>query len=99
MIYEIATITIKPGAESAFEQAVADAAKFFQADTNCHSLKLERIIERPSTYRLVVGWTSVEAHMVTFRESDNFQRWREVAGPHFAAPPEVEHVEVVVTGF
>ncbi|MEM8984807.1 MAG: antibiotic biosynthesis monooxygenase family protein [Pseudomonadota bacterium] len=99
MIYEIATLTIKPGAEQAFEQAVADAATFFQADKDCHSLKLERVIETPGTYRLVVGWSSVDAHMVTFRESDNFQRWRELAGPHFARPPEVVHVEDVLTAF
>ena len=51
----------------------------------------ERTIERPNIYRLVVGWATLEDHMVHFRESSDFQEWRRLVGPHFAAPPKVEH--------
>ncbi|MFT0862543.1 antibiotic biosynthesis monooxygenase family protein [Ancylobacter sp. G4_0304] len=96
MIFEIAEIEAKPGAEAALEAAVAEAAPLFK---RANSLKLERVIERPSFYRLVVGWETVEDHMVHFRESADFQEWRRLAGPHFAAPPRVEHVAVAVEGF
>lgn len=99
MIYEIAQIEVIPGSEEAFEQAVKEAAPVFQAAKGCRSLRIDRSIEHPSRYRLVVGWDSVEDHMVTFRESDNFQRWRTLAGPHFASPPQVEHVETVLSAF
>lgn len=99
MIFEIAEIEAKPGAEAALEAAVAEAAPLFKRAKGCHSLKLERVIERPSFYRLVVGWETVEDHMVHFRESADFQEWRRLAGPHFAAPPRVEHVAVAVEGF
>jgi hypothetical protein len=39
-----------------------------------------------------VQWDSVEAHMVDFRSAPDFQEWRRVAGPFFAATPTVEHV-------
>ncbi len=37
--------------------------------------------------------------MVHFRESEGFQHWRSLAGPHFASPPQVEHVTTVIDGF
>ena len=99
MIHEIATITIRAGDAAAFESAVATAAPLFQSAKGCHSFGLERSIEHPERYRLVVGWESVEDHMVTFRESEDFQKWRALAGPFFASQPEVEHVRKVVDAF
>ena len=99
MIHEIAYIEIAPERAAAFEAAVAEAAPHFRAAQGCRSFRLERVIEHPAHYRLVVGWDRVEDHMVTFRNSDGFQRWRELAGPYFATPPRVEHVETVVDVF
>jgi quinol monooxygenase YgiN len=99
MVYEIAEIDVKAGAEAAFEAAVAEAAACFKSAKGCISLELHRTVERPAVYRLVVGWESVEAHMVDFRQSPGFQEWRRLAGPHFAKPPTVEHVQVVLTAF
>lgn len=99
MIFEIASITVKPGQEAAFEADVAKAVLHFRAAQGCRRMKLERSIETPAHYRLVVGWDSVEDHMVQFRESDGYQQWRALAGPHFASPPHVEHVATVLDGF
>ena len=94
MVTEIAYITIDPARAAAFEAAVAQAAASFRAGEGCRSMRLERVIEDPAQYRLVVGWDSVDAHMVTFRNSEHFTRWRELAGPFFVQPPRVEHWEV-----
>ena len=99
MIHEIAEITVLPGHEADFEAAVAEAARHFQVARGCRSLTLNRSVEAPLTYRLVVGWDTVEDHMVHFRESEAFQAWRALAGPHFAGPPRVEHVETVLEAF
>ena len=61
-----------------------------------HSFRLQRGIEQSSTYLLLIEWGSVEDHMQGFRESELFVRWRELIGPYFAAPPEVEHYEAPV---
>jgi heme-degrading monooxygenase HmoA len=99
MIHEIAEIDITPGSEEAFEKAVAAAAPFFREARGCLGLKLHRSVEFPSRYRLIVAWETVEDHTVGFRESAGFQQWRALAGPHFATPPRVEHVEVVLDAF
>ncbi len=99
MVFEIAEIDVTPGHEAAFEAAVEQAAAQFQKAKGCRSLELHRTVERPSTYRLVVGWDTVEDHTVIFRSSENFQEWRRLAGPHFAGPPRVEHVNIALKAF
>lgn len=99
MIFEIAEIEVKPNEEEAFEAAVAKATPLFRRAKGCHDMELQRSIEKPSRYRLVVKWETVEDHMVHFRESEDFQEWRKLVGPHFAAAPVVEHTRTVVTGF
>ncbi|MFG1478877.1 antibiotic biosynthesis monooxygenase [Xanthobacter sp. V4C-4] len=99
MVYEVATIEIKAGAEAAFEAAVAQAAPVFQRARGCRGLSLERSVETPSRYFLVVTWDSVEDHMVHFRNSPEFQEWRSLAGPHMAGAPQVEHTTLALTAF
>lgn len=99
MITEVAHITIDPARAAEFEAAVAEAVASFKADAGCRSMRLERVVEDPGQYRLVVGWDSVEAHTVTFRGSPNFTRWRELAGPFFLELPRVEHWDVAASHF
>jgi quinol monooxygenase YgiN len=99
MVFEIAQIVVKDGMNDRFEAAVREAAPYFQHSEGCTSLRLERVVEAPDTYHLVVGWNSVEDHMVTFRASEGFTRWRELASPFFAKPPLVQHMETVFEGF
>lgn len=96
MIHEIAQITIKPGMEAQFEANVAKAKPLFLRSKGCHGLNLQRSIEQPSQYALVVAWETVEDHMVHFRESDEFQQWRTLVSDCFAAPPAVHHVNTVL---
>jgi quinol monooxygenase YgiN len=98
MIHEQATILIRTGSEEDFEAAVAEAAPLFRAQ-GALSLRLDRSIETPNEYTLTVGWGSVEEHTVGFRQSQAFLRWRELAGPYFAADPKVKHLEQVYVGF
>ncbi|MFI7876181.1 antibiotic biosynthesis monooxygenase family protein [Streptomyces salinarius] len=96
MITEIARIDIHPGQEREFEAAVAKALPHFLAADGCDGVDLYRSVEHPSHYRLMVRWETVEHHTVTFRASEGFAKWRALAGPHFAAPPQVEHVHSVL---
>jgi quinol monooxygenase YgiN len=99
MVYEIAEIDVRPGEELAFEAAVAEAAPHFKKAKGCRSLELHRTVERPSTYRLFVGWDSVEDHTVSFRSSAEFLEWRRITSPYFASPPRVEHVTIALKAF
>jgi heme-degrading monooxygenase HmoA len=95
MYLEIAAIEVIAGQESAFEAAVAEAAPFFLRAKGCGGMQLQRSVEKPSHYRLVVKWETVDDHMVDFRQSEDFQAWRRLAGGHFASPPVVEHTRQV----
>ncbi|WP_423141675.1 antibiotic biosynthesis monooxygenase family protein [Parablastomonas sp. CN1-191] len=95
MIFEIAHISIQPGCEERFERGAAAAKPLFLVAQGCLSFSLERVIERPSEYRLVVGWNSIEDHMITFRSSPAFQKWRDLVSPYFVLPPLVYHVSHV----
>lgn len=95
-VLEVAEISVTDPA--AFEQAVAAARPHFLAAEGCLGLALRRVVEAPDTYRLLVKWRSVEDHMVTFRASEGFQKWRELASPFFAKPPVVTYSTEVELG-
>ena len=96
MILEIADIRIQPGQNAAFEAAiqrgiatVASRAQGFQSAT------VNRGIESPERYILQIFWDKLEDHTVGFRQGPLFADWRAIVGPFFAAPPVVEHFELV----
>ncbi|WP_414901679.1 putative quinol monooxygenase [Sphingomonas flavalba] len=96
-VLEHALITIKPGAEAAFEAAVAQALPLFRTVPGCHAVRLDRSIEQGS-YVLLARWDEVADHMV-FRASPAFARWRELVGGYFAAPPVVDHLTPTAAAF
>ena len=99
MILEVAQIEVKSGLESEFEAGVAKSAPVFRRAKGCKSMKLDRSIEKPSIYFLIVAWETVENHTVDFRGSPDFQEWRKNVGHCFASPPSVQHVREAVKGF
>ena len=99
MILEIAQIEVKAGMEQAFEEGAAKAVPLFQNAQGCHGMELQRSIENPRRYRLIVQWETVEDHTVHFRNSADFQTWRELVSHCFEKPPEVEHTRQALKGF
>ena len=99
MITEIAQIDVKPGMENDFEAGVKSAVPLFKRAKGCKSMVLQRSHEKPSRYRLVVQWETIENHTKDFRESADFQEWRKLVGHCFASSPVVGHVREVVKGF
>ena len=97
MILEVATIDVQPSLEGEFENGVAEALPLFRRARGYHSIKLERVIENPTRYRLVVGWETIEDHVVHFRNSADFQAWRALVGHTFSGPPLVEHMAIVLS--
>ena len=96
MILELADIRIQPGQQAAFDEAiqraistVASKAKGFQG------FKVNKGIENPERYILQIFWDTLENHTVDFRGSPAFTEWRAIVGPFFAAPPVVEHFELL----
>jgi heme-degrading monooxygenase HmoA len=99
MILEIAQIDVKPGMEAEFESGVAKAAPLFRRAKGCVAMELQRSIEKPSRYRLLVKWETLDNHTIDFRNSADFQEWRSLVSHCFDRPPEVEHTQRAVHGF
>jgi len=93
VIVEHAELAVAAGREVEFEAAFGEARKVLAEADGFRWTQLLRCEERPEAYLLLVGWESVEAHTVGFRESERFQRWRALVGPFFAKPPAVEHYQ------
>lgn len=91
MITEVALIDVKAGQEADFEQAYSRAKFVISRAEGYVSHTLQRCLETPNRYLLLVQWTSVEAHTVGFRQSGLFTEWRALIGPYFEKPPFVEH--------
>ncbi|MFC4504360.1 MULTISPECIES: antibiotic biosynthesis monooxygenase family protein [Streptomyces] len=91
MVVEHAELTVEEGREEAFQEVFGKAREVLAEADGFRWAELLRGEERPGTFLLLVGWDSVEAHTVGFRESERFGRWRALVGPFFAAPPAVEH--------
>ena len=93
MIIEHALLPVRAGMEEEFERAMKSALPIIESAEGCHGAEVRRQIEEPSTYLLVVTWESVEHHMVGFRESSAFERWRELTHPFYVERPDVTHFE------
>ncbi|HEY5854607.1 MAG TPA: antibiotic biosynthesis monooxygenase family protein [Aldersonia sp.] len=91
MVWEIAKIEIDPSNSEAFENALREAVPLFRRAPGCRAMQVRHSLKHPHRYFLVVDWDTVDDHLVGFRNSPDFARWRELVGGFFARPPEVEH--------
>jgi heme-degrading monooxygenase HmoA len=96
VILEIADIHIQPGRQAEFEAAIRRGIETVIARARgMKGWKVNRGVESPERYVLMVFWDSLEDHTVHFRGGPLFGEWRAIVGPFFAAPPVVEHFELV----
>lgn len=95
MILEVAPLDVRPGQTDQFEAAFMVAEKIIAAMPGYISHELQRCIETPHRYLLLVRWRTLEAHTEGFRKSPQYERWKELLH-HFYDPfPTVEHYEPV----
>ena len=96
MILELADFRIAPGQQAAFEEAVQRGIQtVVQRARGFRGAKVNRSIESPERYILQIFWETLEDHTVHFRGGALFAEWRAIVGPFFAAPPVVEHFDLV----
>ncbi len=97
MILEHAVLDVVAGESEHFEEAFRSARPIISSMPGCRTVRLERCIESPSRYLLLVEWDRLEDHTVGFRGSEEYQEWRRMLH-HFYDPfPTVEHYEEVGT--
>jgi heme-degrading monooxygenase HmoA len=96
MILEIADFRTAPENASDFEAAMQELQGVIAASPGYLGHTVQRSIESPGRYILIVRWESVEAHTQGFRGSAAFEVWRNRLGAHRNGAL-VEHFESVLT--
>jgi heme-degrading monooxygenase HmoA len=93
MIREVAQVSIKPDSHAEFEIALARAHTEILPHVTglIEFVPVGWCVERPHVYMFTIDWETLEAHMVGFRESENFSAWPTLIGPYFEGPATVEH--------
>jgi heme-degrading monooxygenase HmoA len=98
LILEVAFLNVRAGQTEAFEEAFVRAQDIISAMPGYVSHELQRCIEEPGKYLLLVQWRRIEDHTVGFRQSPQYQDWKHLLH-HFYDPfPTVEHFESVSKG-
>jgi len=96
MIIEAVVLNIREGQAGDFEEAFEDAKAIVAASPGFEGLRLARCHETSNRYLMLIGWASLEDHLVGFRESDAFGEWSRRLH-HFYEPfPLVEHYEPII---
>lgn len=96
MILEHADIRIDPARAAEFEAAILRGVQTVIAQAKgFRGYKVNRSLETPGRYLLMIYWETLEDHTVGFRGSEAFTQWRAIVGPFFLQPPVVEHMELV----
>ena len=98
MILEVAILDVCSGSEPLFEAAFAEAHPLIASVPGYLGHELQRCLENPRRYILLVRWQRLEDHTEGFRNSPQYQRWKELLH-HFYDPfPTVEHYRSVFSG-
>jgi heme-degrading monooxygenase HmoA len=96
MILEVADIRIPPGRNAEFDVAIQTGLDtVISRSKGFRGYKVNKSIESPERYLLLIYWDALENHTVDFRQGPLFAQWRAIVGPFFVLPPVVEHFELV----
>ena len=96
MILELADIRIQPGQQAAFDEAIVrGVSTVISQAKGFRGYKVNKGIESPERYVLQIRWATLEDHTVGFRGGPLFPQLPAFVQPFFAAPPVVEHFELV----
>ena len=98
MILEAAVLDLRasdPATCQAFEAAFRQASSLIAASPGYLGHRLERRVEAPGRYLLLVEWATLADHTVGFRQSTAYEEWRALLHPFYDPFPTVEHFERV----
>ncbi len=98
MIPEVALLDVLPSKTDEFERTFAAASAIISSMPGYLSHELQRCLETPHRYVLLVLWKRLEDHTEGFRGSEGYREWRRLLH-HFYDPfPMVRHFEPVHSG-
>jgi heme-degrading monooxygenase HmoA len=94
MILESGILQVRAGQGAEFEAAFREASPIIAASKGYLRHELQRCIETPDRYLLLVWWETLEDHTVGFRGSDAYQEWRKRLHHFYDPMPTIQHFTV-----
>ena len=82
MVLEIAEFRIRADRSADFERAMEELKTVIGSSDGYLGHTVQRSLESPERYVLLVRWASLEAHERGFRGSIAFQSWKARLGAH-----------------
>jgi len=95
VILEVAILDVRLTEEKNFEASFSEAQKIIESMDGYVSHQLQKSIEKPNRYILLVTWKTLEDHTTGFRESEQYQEWRTLLHHYYEPFPEVEHYNCI----
>ena len=95
MILEVAVLPVRPGTEAAFEAAFREASPIIAGMSGYRGHELQRCLEAPGKYLLLVRWERLEDHTIGFRQSPQYAEWRRLLHRFYDPFSVVEHFTAV----
>lgn len=95
MILEVAILDVIPGQENNFQTDFRKASQIISSMKGYISHELKRCLEKRSRYILLVNWETLEDHTEGFRNSREYQNWKQLLHHYYDPFPEVEHYESI----
>nr|WP_153767236.1 antibiotic biosynthesis monooxygenase [Endozoicomonas sp. OPT23] len=93
---EVAVLDVKNGQKANFERSFYKASRIISSMEGYVSHELQKCIEKSDRYMLLINWQTLENHTEDFRQSAEYQQWKDLLH-HFYEPfPKVEHYQPVV---
>ena len=95
MILEVAILNVIPEKTAEFESSFKSAQEIISSMNGYLGHQLQKCLEVPNRYILLVRWNKLEDHIIGFRESASYLTWKKLLH-HFYDPfPVVEHYSMV----
>ena len=94
-ILEVAILNVIPEKSSTFAADFSQAQQYIQSIDGYLDHQLQKCIENPHQYLLLVWWDTLEAHTEGFRRSPQYQEWKRLLHHYYQPFPTVEHYQLV----
>jgi heme-degrading monooxygenase HmoA len=95
MILEAAILFVKENQEQDFERDFSKAGQYISSIDGYLGHTLQKCIEQPNKYLLLVDWRNLEDHTIGFRESAAYLEWKKLLHHYYEPFPVVEHFKTV----
>lgn len=90
-VLEVVVLNVSADKTVEFEANFKIASQLIARTNGYIKHELRPCVEKANQYILLVWWDSIDAHMVNFRNSEEFKEWQKLLNHYYEQQPEVLH--------